>query len=90
MPYKFQALCAEKALPQRFPIFNWRAGFRNSFISKPDHLVTSLILSVKPLLMFIGHFGFGLAAKKLNPGPALGTCFLAAQFIDLLWPFFLV
>jgi hypothetical protein len=40
--------------------------------------------------MFIGHFGLGLAAKKLNPRPSLGTYFLAAQFIDLLWPFFLL
>jgi hypothetical protein len=40
--------------------------------------------------MFIGHFGLGLAAKKLNSRPSLGTCFLAAQLIDLLWPFFLL
>jgi len=40
--------------------------------------------------MFIGHFGLGLAAKKINPRPSLGTTFLAAQFIDLLWPFFLM
>lgn len=36
--------------------------------------------------MFIGHFAVGLAAKKLNPKPSLGTYFLAAQFPDLLWP----
>lgn len=36
--------------------------------------------------MFIGHFAVGLAAKKLNPKPSLGTYFLAAQFLDLLWP----
>lgn len=40
--------------------------------------------------MFIGHFGLGFAAKKANSKPALGTAFLAAQFIDLLWPFFLL
>jgi hypothetical protein len=36
--------------------------------------------------MFIGHFAVGLAAKKLNSKPSLGTYFLAAQFLDLLWP----
>jgi hypothetical protein len=40
--------------------------------------------------MFIGHFGTGLAAKKLDPKISLGTLFLAAQFIDLLWPIFLL
>ena len=36
--------------------------------------------------MFIGHFGAGLIAKKISPGISLGILFLAAQFIDLLWP----
>jgi len=36
--------------------------------------------------MFIGHFGIGLGAKKWAPGVSLGTLFLAAQFLDLLWP----
>lgn len=36
--------------------------------------------------MFIGHFAVGFAAKKLHPKPSLGTTFLAAQFLDLLWP----
>lgn len=40
--------------------------------------------------MFIGHFGVGLAAKKIEKKPSLGTLFLAAQFIDLLWPIFLI
>ena len=40
--------------------------------------------------MFLGHFGLAFAAKKLNKAPSLGTTFLAAQFIDLLWPFFLI
>jgi hypothetical protein len=40
--------------------------------------------------MFIGHFGTGLAAKKIDENPSLGTYFLAAQFIDLLWPIFLL
>jgi membrane-bound metal-dependent hydrolase YbcI (DUF457 family) len=40
--------------------------------------------------MFIGHFGVGLGAKKAAPGVSLGMLFLAAQFLDLLWPTFLL
>jgi membrane-bound metal-dependent hydrolase YbcI (DUF457 family) len=40
--------------------------------------------------MFIGHFGLGFAAKRWSPDVSLGTLFLAAQFIDLLWPLFLI
>lgn len=40
--------------------------------------------------MFIGHFGVGLGAKKTAPSVSLGTLFLAAQFVDLLWPTFLL
>ncbi len=40
--------------------------------------------------MFIGHFGVGLAAKKVDNKPSLGTLFMASQFIDLLWPIFLI
>ncbi len=40
--------------------------------------------------MFIGHFAVGLAAKKIAPKASLGTLFLSAQFIDLLWPIFLL
>lgn len=40
--------------------------------------------------MFIGHFGVGLGAKAAAPKVSLGTLFLAAQFIDLLWPTFLL
>lgn len=36
--------------------------------------------------MFIGHFGAGFAAKAAAPRLSLGTLFIAAQFIDLLWP----
>ena len=36
--------------------------------------------------MFIGHFGIGFAAKLGEPKNSLGSLFLAAQFIDLLWP----
>lgn len=36
--------------------------------------------------MFVGHFGVGMGAKALAPRVSLGTLFLAAQFVDLLWP----
>lgn len=36
--------------------------------------------------MFIGHFGVGFGAKRVAPRVSLGTLFLAAQFLDLLWP----
>ena len=40
--------------------------------------------------MFIGHFAAGMAAKKLQPSISLGTLFLAAQWLDLLWPTLLI
>ncbi|MFZ2163576.1 MAG: hypothetical protein WAW02_15295 [Sideroxyarcus sp.] len=36
--------------------------------------------------MFIAHFGVGFGAKAVAPRVSLGTLFLAAQFIDLIWP----
>jgi len=36
--------------------------------------------------MFIGHFGVGFGAKAAAPRVSLGSLFLAAQFVDLLWP----
>jgi len=36
--------------------------------------------------MFIGHFGLGFGAKALAPHTSLGTLFLAAQWLDLVWP----
>ena len=36
--------------------------------------------------MFLGHYGVGLAAKKPAKSISLGTLFLAAQWLDLLWP----
>jgi|SRR5689334_9397181 len=40
--------------------------------------------------MFIGHFGVGFGAKKAAPRASLGTLFIAAQFLDLLWPTLLI
>jgi hypothetical protein len=36
--------------------------------------------------VFIGHFGVGFGAKSISPKISLGALFVAAQFIDLLWP----
>ena len=36
--------------------------------------------------MFIGHFGAGFAGKKFSKASSLGTYFMAAQWIDLVWP----
>jgi membrane-bound metal-dependent hydrolase YbcI (DUF457 family) len=36
--------------------------------------------------VFLGHFGAGLAAKRLTPYTSLGTLVVAVQWIDLLWP----
>jgi len=40
--------------------------------------------------LFVGHYGLGLAGKKLSPQVSLGTWFMAVQFLDLLWPIFLL
>lgn len=40
--------------------------------------------------MFIGHYGAGLSFKKAAPPISLGLLFIAVQFLDLLWPTFLL
>jgi len=40
--------------------------------------------------MFVGHYGVALALKKADPKLSLGTLFLAAQFVDILWGLFLI
>ena len=40
--------------------------------------------------MFIGHFGVGFAGKKFDKSASLGTYFMAAQWIDLIWPILLL
>lgn len=40
--------------------------------------------------MFLGHFAAGFAGKAAAPRLSLGTLFLSAQFIDLLWPVLLL
>jgi hypothetical protein len=40
--------------------------------------------------MVIGHFGFGLGAKKFAQKVSLGLLFMAVQWADLLWPVLLL
>jgi uncharacterized membrane protein YhaH (DUF805 family) len=40
--------------------------------------------------MFIGHYGVAFAAKSAAPKVSLGTWFIAAQLLDLLWPVLLL
>lgn len=40
--------------------------------------------------MFIGHFAAGIAARSLQPRLSMGYLFLSVQFLDLLWPSFLM
>lgn len=42
------------------------------------------------MTMFIGHFAIAFASKEVAPKTSLGTLFMASQFIDLLWPIFLL
>jgi hypothetical protein len=40
--------------------------------------------------MFLGHYGVALAVKRAEPKVSLGTLFVAAQLVDVLWGAFLV
>ena len=40
--------------------------------------------------MFIGHFAVGLACKKISQLPSLAVMFIAVQFLDLIWPIFVL
>jgi hypothetical protein len=40
--------------------------------------------------MFLGHYGAALALKRAEPKVSLGTLFVAAQLLDLLWGAFLL
>ena len=40
--------------------------------------------------MFLGHYAVALAAKKVASKTSFGTLILSAQFLDLLWPIFLL
>jgi hypothetical protein len=47
-------------------------------------------LTAARIRVFLGHYGVALAAKKAAPRTSLGSLVLAAQFVDLLWPFLLL
>jgi hypothetical protein len=40
--------------------------------------------------LFLGHFGVAFGAKRYAPAAGLGALFMAAQFVDLLWPVLLL
>ena len=40
--------------------------------------------------MFLGHMAVALAGKRAAPSVSLGAWILAVQFVDLLWPLFLL
>jgi len=40
--------------------------------------------------MFVGHEAIGLAGRAKTPSISLGTWLMAVQFLDLLWPIFLL
>ena len=40
--------------------------------------------------MFIGHHAVAFTAKRIGPAISLGTLLTAVQFMDLLWPVFLL
>lgn len=40
--------------------------------------------------MFIGHYALGFASKRFDKAPSLAVMFIAVQFLDLLWPIFVL
>ncbi|MBU3821617.1 metal-dependent hydrolase [Flavobacteriaceae bacterium XHP0103] len=40
--------------------------------------------------MFIGHYALAFGAKKKDALPSLAMLFIAVQFLDLLWPIFVL
>ncbi len=40
--------------------------------------------------MFIGHFGLALGTRRFAALPSLAMLFIAVQFLDLLWPVFVL
>jgi membrane-bound metal-dependent hydrolase YbcI (DUF457 family) len=40
--------------------------------------------------MFLGHFAVGLASKRAAPQASLGVLLAAAQWLDLIWPVFVL
>lgn len=46
--------------------------------------------TLKFQFMFLGHFASAFASKKAEPSLSLGSSILAAQWLDLIWPVFLL
>lgn len=40
--------------------------------------------------MFVGHFGAALAAKKFAPRTNVAVAILASEFVDVVWPIFVL
>lgn len=40
--------------------------------------------------MFIGHYALGLTCKKVSKSPSLAVMFIAVQWLDLIWPIFVL
>lgn len=40
--------------------------------------------------MFIGHYALGLGSRKISNFPSLAILFVAVQFLDLIWPIFVL
>ena len=40
--------------------------------------------------MYLGHYAIAFAAKRASPSTSLGTLIFASQFIDILWPLFVL
>jgi len=40
--------------------------------------------------MFIGHYALAFASRKLDKLPSLAIMFVAVQFLDLIWPIFVL
>lgn len=40
--------------------------------------------------MFIGHYALALGSKRIQNPPSLAVMFIAVQFLDLLWPLFVL
>jgi hypothetical protein len=40
--------------------------------------------------MFLGHFGLAFAAKRVARRLSIGTAVLAVQWVDLVWPLFVL
>jgi membrane-bound metal-dependent hydrolase YbcI (DUF457 family) len=51
---------------------------------------TFVLYQTKSEIMFLGHYGLALAAKKIAPKVSLPVLFIAVEFVDILWPFLLL